>query len=658
MSNSLRKQWETATTLDQDYLDAAQDNLLNKLEVIVDIEAPPLIVVGAPYTTVSGSIIEITAVDHALCESSLVLISNASDSNIDSFRHVTKVVNKDVFWIDTLTTPSPASGTLDVDGERCIRASDRNKYVVNPITGEGFFYEALLVFPVIRRTVGEFLSPTLEFSSLELTISNVDGRFNGFLPEGPNFDGWVGNNVVVKLGLAELSDSYTTIFEGQVTDQGGFKRSVSSITLVARDKFEAINKTFPSAVFDATTYPNLEEGKENSLIPVVYGDWTTQVEPNLASLPAIPVNGEDPTVNGDTSNVGNVEFVMAAHPVQAFDTTEVYLRRGERAWKIASADIVNVLVGTSPSVFEIKQNSLNMTAVTPDTATQVLLFGRGDEFFIKAKGKDLGAYDDNIIAQSQDVLTTYGGVNIGSLDANWATLRDKAAPAESAISTFKSRIYINEPQNVLEFTLSLLEQVRIEAFIDRSLKLKLFPLHLDEFEASPSHTVRNWDVEQASFQPRIDDRTNFNRAQGVFNFLPNRRENLQETSVHRNQAAIDQAGREISKKIVFPNLYEAATVKAQLIETLRITSAYIENVDLTLTWRSLLLDIGDFVKLNVRIQSSEFSEVPAVIREIGYDPAGIKLPMRLWSFQMLPFTGYNPGNPGTVGGSTAILTDE
>ena len=96
----------------------------------------------------------------------------------------------------------------------------------------------------------------------------------------------------------------------------------------------------------------------------------------------------------------------------------------------------------------------------------------------------------------------------------------------------------------------------------------------------------------------------------------------------------------------------------QLIETLKITSAYFENLDVTLTWRSMLLDIGDFVKLNVKIQSTQFENVPALIREVGYDPDGIKIPMRLWSCQLLPFPGYTPGYAGTVGGSTATIDVE
>jgi len=96
----------------------------------------------------------------------------------------------------------------------------------------------------------------------------------------------------------------------------------------------------------------------------------------------------------------------------------------------------------------------------------------------------------------------------------------------------------------------------------------------------------------------------------------------------------------------------------QLSETLRITSAYFENVEVTLTWRSMLLDIGDFVKINIKIQSTQFESVPALIREVGYDPMGMKIPLKLWSFQLLPFSGYTPGYLGTVGGSTATITAE
>lgn len=585
MSNDNRHQYNGAASITQAFLDASQDNLLNKLEMVVDIELP-----------------------------------------------------------------SPPGGY--------IRASDRNKYLVDG-SGVGTFYEALLTFPTIKRTVGDYLSPQLEFSQLELELSNVDGRFNQFLPAGGSFSGWIGKSVTVRLGLGETESTYRTIFKGYVTDQGGFRRNVSTVKLIARDRFESANKSFPNAALTESAYPSLEEDKKNILVPIIYGDWTVNVEPNMASVPAIPVNGANPNVNGDTDHTVNVQLVIANHALAYFDTTQVYLRRGDNAWLIPAGDVVNVSIGGAPSSFEIVQNSGTMTPVTPDTDAQVLEFGRGDEFFVKIKGLALGGgLDDNAVAQAKDILKTYGGLVDGDFHANWAAFAAKASPAESAIASIKSRVWLQEPENVMEYVLSLLEQVRLEAFIDRDLIVKILPLHLDEFVANPSYLVRNWDVEQGSFKLQIDERINFNRAKGVFNFLPNRKENYAETKIYKNQASIDQAGKPISKKLVYPNLYEEAAVIDQLKETLRITSAYLENVEANLTWRSLLLDIGDFVRLNVQIQSTVLENVPALIREIGYDPAGVKLPTKLWSFQMLPFSGWAPGYAGTVGGSTATIEED
>ena len=547
---------------------------------------------------------------------------------------------------------------IEKPGGGFIRASDRNKYVVTP-DGTGTFYEALLVFPVIKRTVGEFLSPTLEFSQLELELSNVDQRFNPLLPAGDSFSGWVGKSVTVRMGLGEIESTYNTIFHGFITEQGGFRRNVSSITIIARDRFDSVNKTFPTETFTLANFPFLEGDKENVLVPIIYGDWTVNVEPNMSSVPAIPVNGGDPNVNGEVTFSVNISLVIAAHGLVSFDTTTVYLQRGEKVWLVPSTDITAInIAGPGASSFEIVQSSGLMLAQTPDTTDQLLEYGSGDNFYVRVKGKDLGAYDDNILEQAKDILKTYGGLVDGDFAANWATYRDKAAPTKSAISTFKSRVWIQEPQTSLEFALSLLEQVRIEAFIDRNLKVKLLALHLEDFVAAPSFEVRNWDVAMGSFSLKIDERTNFNRVKAAFNNLPNRKENFQETKVYKNDAAIAQAGKQISKKVIFPNLYEESVVVDQLSETLRITSAYFENVEVTLTWRSMLLDIGDFVKINIKIQSTQFESVPALIREVGYDPMGMKIPLKLWSFQLLPFSGYTPGYLGTVGGSTATITAE
>jgi len=254
----------------------------------------------------------------------------------------------------------------------------------------------------------------------------------------------------------------------------------------------------------------------------------------------------------------------------------------------------------------------------------------------------------------------YGGLSSGDFDANWATYRDKATPAESATASIKARVWVGEPQETVKYVLQMLEQVRLEAFVSRDQKFKLNSMHFDDFiaPASISYSVKNWDLSKSSFSPVSDDINTWNRAKGDYNFDPNKNENLFSTDIYRNQAAITQAGKEISKLIVFPNLYVKSDVINQLSETLKLASAYPEYIEATLSSRAILRDIGDFVLVDVKIGSSIFSEVPAMIREIGYDPDGMKVPCKLLSLQMVPYTGYAPTYSGIVGGSTATITQE
>jgi hypothetical protein len=657
MSSSDRKPYESAIILSQSLLDYCADNLENKLEMICEIETP--------------------------------------------------------------------------DG--IIYASDRNKYV------GGTFYQALLNFPVINRTIGEWLSPELQFSTLTLELSNVDGRFNNYLPGGDDFDGWIGKSVIVKMGISEVLATYTTIFKGVVTDVGGFKRSVKSVTVIARDQFDKINQTFPRTVLAKTSYPKLAEGNIGKTVPIIYGTWNEGLDPDPAIVPTFCTNGNDPLIdykdriftvtiatpgvftcnehnleNGDiiqldtsgalpspltsgtdyyvknvtgnltfnlstspggssintsgsqsgihkfiaspTATARNVALVIAENNLDAFDIDNVYLKRNDLYTRVPISQIPYVAV--SNKNFEVKQRSGILWVDDGEGTLIEYAFDSSDEFYVRVTGEDLASYTDNLIEQSKHILKTFGGLVDGDFSSSWATYRSKSTPSESAIVNFKSRVWIAEQQGALSYALSMLEQVRLECFVDRNLKLSLSSLHFDEFDATPSYSLKNWDIERDSLQVSVDDRNNFNRAQGVYNFSPIRNENSRATKIYKNSDSITQVGKEISKKLVFPNLYEETVVIAQLTEILKISSAMIEIIAANVTWRALLLDISQFLSLDITIGSCQYSGVPAIIREIGYDPAGLKLPVKLWSFQMSPFSGYEPGYAGTVGGFDATIISE
>ncbi len=657
MSSSDRRPYLTSSTIDQSFLNYCFDNLENRLEMIVDIETP--------------------------------------------------------------------------DG--VIYASDRNKYVGDR------FYQALLQFPIINRTVGEWLAPELQFSTLQLELSNVDGRFNNYLPGGDDFESWIGKRVVVMLGLAEQATTYREIFSGSITDVGGFKRNIATITIISRDYFDKINESFPRTVLDKTAYPKLGADQIGKILPVIYGSWLTELDPDPAIIPTYPTNANDPMVNftekmvtisigspavftsnehnledgdliwlstngalptglsidtdyyvrnvygnitfnvsttpsgplvgtsgtqsGDhqfnaapTATTRNLGLIISENALTSLDQNNIYLKKGDLYSKIPISEIQNVSVDNRE--FEVKIRSATLWVDVGEGALVAYVYESSDEIMVRCVGKNLGSYTDNIISQAKDILKSYGNCVDGDFDANWDTYRDKNTPAISAISGMLSRVWINEPEGSLTYALSMLEQVRLEAFISDQLKIKINSLHFEDFDPDPSLKLFNYDIEKESLQFTIDEQTNFNRAQGVFAFSPLRNENSRSTIIYKNDASISQIGKTISKKLVFPNLYVENTVTDQLIEILRMASSFIEIADLTLTWRALLLDIGDFVKLNIQIGSTILTDVPCMLRNIGYDPNGLKLPCRVWSFQLCPYPGYDPSYPGIVGGYDATITNE
>lgn len=640
-----------------------------------------------------------------------------SSRNRFPFANATSLTQEILNWCqDNLTNKLEAIIEIEAPGGEIIRASDRNKYV-----GE-HFYEALTNFPEIKRTVGDWLGGGLEFPELNIEISNADGRFNKYLPGGASFAGWVNRNVVLKLGLRDVASSYFTVFDGHISEVGGFGRSVKSIVFRARDDLERVNRTFPTAVFSQASYPKADDEIWGTKMPVIYGDWTTDVTPGGASVPAIIVNGLDPIVNGEELNctvagagspaiftyqnhrlnVGDLleitdsnvpgitaggthqtvlavttnEFQLvgvnstgagqatvkkhanqAYRPVQCViannDLTflgNVYLLRDDKFYLVPSALIT---VGSGNKSISITQDSHLF-----QIAAEHWKFNVNDKFYCLCKGKDLGSYDDNIVAQAKDLLKTFGGLVDGDFATSWTTYQNKASPSESAIANIKSRVWVQEDQNVMEYALSMLEQVRLEPFVNRSLMFDISSLHFDDFDPSPSFIISNWDVVKESLQPKIDDRNNFNRAQAAYGFFPILNENAYTSSAFRNNAAITQAGKAISRVIVFPNLYKRADVENQLKEILKLASAFREEVYVKLTPRSVLQDIGDFVTLDVQIGSSIFDAVPCLIREVSYVPGTLELSFRLWSMAMIPFGSYNPGYVGTVGGQTATITQE
>jgi hypothetical protein len=412
-------------------------------------------------------------------------------------------------------------------------------------------------------------------------------------------------------------------------------------------------------------FPDIEEEFLGLGAPVIYGDWTTNIRTIAPEVPAYPVNGLDPLVNASLDpphvNVGDtpLRLVISQTPISVFDDTSVTLFRNEEYYTFPDTDITIVPL-TNNTIFDITQKNLTVNG-------SPWIYETGDQFFLKVEGIDLGVgLLGNIVAQGRDILERFGGLTAGDFDASWATIQAKAAPPESAISLIESRVWIQEGINAMEYVLSLFEQVRIEPFVDRNNKFKLTTLHFEDFNPSPSVIVKNWHIKRGTFKPETDERSNFNRAKADFSLSPVTGEARRSTPIFRNDVAITQVGRPISKLIAFPNLVIQSDVERQLKEILKLASAYSEFIDVDLTWYGQQLDIGDEVEFFVQIGALQFANVSGgpddavtgKIRSVGYSPSG-EVRVRFWSFMMLPFPGsLKAGYSGITGGSTATITQE
>ena len=211
----------------------------------------------------------------------------------------------------------------------------------------------------------------------------------------------------------------------------------------------------------------------------------------------------------------------------------------------------------------------------------------------------------------------------------------------------------------------MFEQVRLESYVDRNNKFAVSSLHFDDFgskfDPDTNFRVKNWDIVRGSMQPQIDELNNFNGGKGDFDFDPSKGENRLNTNIYKNDAAIAQAGgREIFKLFSFPNLYDINQVIVHLEESIKLASATSEMVNLRLNARSFLIDLSEMLTLDVDIGSVNYSDIPALVREVGYDPEGPSIIMKLWNLQLINFPGTpgHTGPAGTVGGYDATITQE
>lgn len=241
---------------------------------------------------------------------------------------------------------------IQIDPEIVFRISDKSFYVQDS-DGIPRYYDARAESaPSVTVTLGEWLNANYEVGNTQITLNNRDGFYNDYLPQGKNYRQWTGGKMTIKIGFGEKYSNYFTIFEGTISVQEGLTTTRDSVNVQAYDKLNQDEQPIPVRVFDSQTYPNISSDFSGKPIPLIYGDWTENVD-TWGNIPATCTNALD-----GTTEIFN--FKISDQPVQSI--TSIWLHRGNRK---AGESLGPIQLDPSQIIFALDNGEFNVLKGTP-----------------------------------------------------------------------------------------------------------------------------------------------------------------------------------------------------------------------------------------------------------------------------------------------------
>lgn len=541
-----------------------------------------------------------------------------------------------------------------------LRVSDRPKYVGS------YFYEGRAKLPKIERKLPPLLSSQLSFSELELAINNCDGKYNEFLIGGENYTPFFGETVELTIGLRDVASTYFPVFRGIVHTEGGTDRKRDEIVVRARDEFEKLNTKVPLPKITLDEFLDAPKDVVGKTIPLVLGDWSYGV-----TFTDSPI-----TSNVD---VGGVQVAVKTRTTDqlAGGTVGYYVAGGYFLFSIGGnwegTDFICTVIDdcviqrgdtflkpnfdTNPALvngyWAVKVNGLIRAS---DNATVAYTYSSGDLAVIRTKVSCLGTSDfenadANPINLARMFLVTCGRLSWATdFNSTWNTVAAKSSPAQSDFASgIKMRVWVGEADvNVLEYAISLLRQVRCDLYVDKARKFGVCTQHPEDVPLlSTLRHIEPFHVLEDTIQPRTDKKNVLTSADCTFALVPTLKGTAIRSKKFNNNNAISKMAGDTAKSIDLPNLYREADALYQLKEMIRFYSAGMEQINLSVAWVHLNVELGEWVTLSLDVGSLKFDRVPCQVRSISVEPHGGALELELLSVANFAVPNYTPEYPST-----------
>lgn len=210
---------------------------------------------------------------------------------------------------------------ITISPDVTFRVSNRNIYVQDSDNTPRFYQARAERSPTLNITAGEWLSPNFEIGNLTLKLNNRDGFFNEYLPQGENYTQWIGGEVKILVGFGESRSNYFEVFTGIIPEKKGVETSLEEVFISAYQKQEDDRVEIPTLIFDNTNFPFVDTDKIGKPLPIIYGDWSTDLSSEFGDIPAFCSNANDDPI---------ISYVWNISENDLREIGDVYLHRGNR----------------------------------------------------------------------------------------------------------------------------------------------------------------------------------------------------------------------------------------------------------------------------------------------------------------------------------------
>lgn len=307
-----------------------------------------------------------------------------------------------------------------------------------------------------------------------------------------------------------------------------------------------------------------------------------------------------------------------------------------------------------------------LSAEVLDAYVGVVRFANDEKTFTHEEFVDYSAYIVNITDATflARRILQHGGVPAELLDETWQQFA-----ADKLTLSYDMRCYINEENTkAVEYATQLLGQIGIVLTMkprDNQLKFSLVWDSVDHYRNSESLIkISDYDIEIDSVSVDREINQYFNSAYAEYNYMPGKDENDRKSLPYYEPAALDRdAGVQhwyrVEEKdrlsLELPNIYQSEDAGKRIKDALAISTPNTEQISMTLSWRYLFLELGQFVKLTW----GRYQNVPCQVRSLAIDANGSKVKVKLMSLENIKFLDaiskveYEPAYFDGIGGYAA-----